>query len=150
MTITGKLFRAYAQELIAKHCFGTNKMIGRPSFWKEYQDQLAGDQGLFDQTLTKVVDERIAEEKSWGLGFPFMGQTEPQRREWLRNDVVSKWAAKCTIWDKASDELEASLKFLIDNGYMREWTKKVRFGTAHYYGLTAKGWAIADKYLSAN
>ena len=113
MTLTGKIFKAYAEEIVKQHGFGSGKMVRKdePQFlWEEY----------------RKLDQII----SWGRG-----DKEEALREY--------------------SELAAAEKWLLDNGYLKEYTRlyHVNYGIVGrtrgttYIGLTDKGWAVADKYL---
>lgn len=112
MTLTGKVFKAYAEEILKRHGFGSGKMVksGEP---------------LMD-VYTKL-DQMI----SRGNG---------------KEEALQQYK-----------EMADAEKWLLDNGYLKEYTKsfRVNYGIVgrnrinQYIGLTDKGWAVADKYLKA-
>lgn len=110
MTITGKIFKSYAEAIIAKHGFGSNKMV---------LDWSTG--------FLKNVNQSYSS---------FLPKDDPQNVK-----AFEMWK-KCYVGQK----------FLLDNGYIREYrpTWKTRRGSGHgslYIGLTEKGWAVANRYL---
>ena len=112
MTITGKVFKGYAEAVIAKHEFGSSKMVG--------------------ETDNKVMMA-------------------------LLREINFDSSLTCEEQGKRSQEIGAAQNWLLDNGYLRKyeasWETKRRHSYAvtackDYIGLTAKGWAVANKYLN--
>lgn len=135
MTITGQVFTGYAEAVIERHGYGSNKMVNQ---WDNRRR------------------ERIV----------MRGQRLVDRCTWAKESIsmdADKFDAAIAGGDEGKrlwDEVAAADKYLLENGYIREYsfsTHQTVAGTGvlcnfrHYtkYGLTAKGWAVARKYLDA-
>lgn len=125
MTNKGKIFKAYAEEIVKRYGFGSKKMVAN------------GDTKFLRDKYSKL-DQII----SWGRGN--------------KEEALQEYK-----------ELAAAEKWLLDNGYLRQyesqtsrtntmkvWTGskfvpgyKVDVNTKRFIGLTEKGWDVAHKYL---
>ena len=132
MTTTGKVFRAYAEAIVRAYGFGSNKMVRQGS------------------------PEYISRETMRGQRLLNRAQWANEKTSILLEEYEAAMAGKeegLRIWD----ELAAAEKWLIANGWLRTYDAECSRsrGRRHwtvlvtYYGLTAKGWAVARKYLDA-
>lgn len=67
-------------------------------------------------------------------------------------ESLRTWAARCKVIDEAFDLVGEARTWLVENGYLWKYTKE-NCGvhgtmTKTWYGVTAKGWAVAPKYLA--
>ena len=107
--------------------YGSNKMTSGNRVVGEYTKEL--------ENSTEVRKELVAAfEKANGRKFD-------------EQDSLDSWLFSCKILDKAYAEVREAEDWLVENGYLRRWEKKVRFGVVVYYGLTSKGWKVADAYI---
>lgn len=112
--------------------------------------------------IFKAYAEAIV--KKHGFGSSKMVKTEDAR--WLSSEMTK--LSQMIAWDqdkeaakKALNDLGEAGKWLIQNGWLRkrdaQCSRSTRYGsyvkhytvTVEYYGLTEKGWAVAQKYLEA-
>lgn len=67
-------------------------------------------------------------------------------------ESLRTWAARCKAIDEAFDLVGEARTWLVENGYLWKYTKENCgvYGTMTktWYGVTAKGWAVAPKYLA--
>lgn len=103
LSVKGNVFKGYVEAIIAKHGFGSDKMVGET------------ENRIMINLLRESSDEdciKIGEAQNW----------------------------------------------LLDNGFIRKYeaswetNRRHRYsvtGCKDYIGLTAKGWAVANKYLNA-
>ena len=135
MTITGQVFKGYAEEIVRRHGFGSNKMISQ---WDNRRRENLVMRGQ------RLIDKRTHARNKVSIMLAESEAAEASGAEGER------------LWD----EIGAADKWLLENGYIREYsfsTHSTVAGTGvlcnfrHYtkYGLTAKGWAVARKYLEA-
>lgn len=107
--------------------YGSNKMTSGNRVVGEYTKEL--------ENSTEVRKELVAAfEKANGRKFD-------------EQDSLDSWLLSCKTLDKAYAEVREAEDWLVENGYLRRWEKKVRFGVVVYYGLTSKGWKVADAYI---
>lgn len=132
MTITGKVFKAYAEAVIAKHGFGSNKMV------REDSPEFISNEIMRGQ--------RLVSKRTWARNSLSITEEEAEAAERAGEEGERIWT-----------ELKNAEKWLIENGYLREYSW-VAVNAAHHHfvdrsgdciGLTAKGWAVANKYLNA-
>lgn len=110
--------------------FGSNKMAHIDNVSGAYADEL----------------EAIPEEMEWAIAKCKEEASESYPYdEWP--DYLKTWSASCKLINKASKEVREAKEWLVKEGYLRVWEKKVRFGTQVYHGLTAKGWKFAARYI---
>lgn len=68
------------------------------------------------------------------------------------SESLRAWAARCKAIDEAFDLVGEAREWLVENGYLWKYTKNVGGVsgkmTRTWYGVTAKGWAVAPKYLA--
>lgn len=130
MTVRGKVFKAYAEAIVARHGVGSNKMVAKHSPQYIEWEIIKGQRLIsrYDHLLDAIeITLEELEEAEQGA--------EEGRRIWAEIDEAEKW--------------------LKVNGYIREYewyhdrpgTTKSRGGTS--VGLTGKGWRLADRYLNA-
>lgn len=115
-------------DIINQIPYGSNKMAGHDNVSSAYADELEAD--------VKAVELATA-------------TTEAKfNRKMDLTDSHDRWMVFCEINSRAYDEVREAYAWLLSNGYVREWKTKARFGTKTYHGLTAKGWAVADRYIA--
>lgn len=130
MTMRGKVFAAYAEDIAQKYGFGSGKMVaqGSPDF--------------------------IARETMRGQRLLNRAQWANEKTSILLEEYEAAMAGKeegLRLWD----ELAAAEKWLIENGWLRTYEAECSRSkgrrhwtvTVTYCGLTAKGWAVARKYI---
>lgn len=132
MTITGQVFKGYAEAIVARHGFGSNKMVSAEKNERRRAIVMRGQ---------RLVDKRTHARNAISILLADAEAAEESGAEGER------------LWK----ELAAAENWLVGNGWLRtygaecsrsrgrrRWTVLVT-----YYGLTAKGWAVARKYLDA-
>ena len=133
MTTAGKVFKAYAAAIVAAHGYGSNKMVrqGSPAYIK--REIMRGQQLVDRATWAKEKTSISLEEYEAAMAG---------RAEGLR------------IWE----EIAAAGKWLLENGWLRKYEAYYTYRKGRGYesglsiniGLTAKGWAVAQKYIDAD
>lgn len=131
MTIAGKVFKAYAEAIVARYGYGSNKMVhaGSPTYIKR---EIMRGQRLVDCAIR-------ANEKTNIL----LDEYEAMRAG--RAEGVQIW-----------EEITSAEKWLLENGWLRKYESYYRYRKGKGYastlsiniGLTAKGWTIAQKYIN--
>ena len=133
MTLTGKVFKAYAGEIVTRHGYGSKKMVehGSPKF-----------------IATEIMKgQDLVNKANWA-----MERVEMDAAEF---DLAIKGGE---IGHKIWEDLAASEKWLIDNGYLRAYTTytpgihysgKYSGRIKEHVGLTPKGWKVAKKYIES-
>lgn len=124
MTIKQRVFL----DIIEQVPYGSNKMAKQDNVVGAYIEELKQDAEAMAQAVA-------AAEKKFN-------------RKYDLNDSFDRWSVVCEINSRAYAEVREARKWLVEAGYIREWTTKARFGNATYHGLTAKGWAVADRYIA--
>lgn len=130
MTTAGKVFKAYAAAIVAVHGYGSNKMVRQDS-----PDYISGE---------TVRAQRMIDRAMWA-------------NESCNIDVDKAEAARAAGEEgkRIYREIGEAYKWLLDNGFLREYmatyttSRGRRHGLITNVGLTAKGWAVARKYLDA-
>lgn len=112
--------------------FGSNKMTCFDNISGAYADEL----------------EAIPEEMEWAIA-----KCKKEAREEYPYDTwpdyLKTWSASCKLIKKASKEVREAREWLVKEGYLRRWEKKVGTGSVRvYHGLTAKGWKYAERYIN--
>ena len=133
MTTTGKVFKAYAEKIVSKHGFGSNKMVaqGSPDF---ISNAIMRGQ--------RLIDKGRHAENSTGMYLEEFEAALAGKEEGYR------------IWD----ELSTAEEWLLENGYLRKYNWATYNQSYHIsfsrcgvsIGLTDKGWAVAQKYLDSD
>lgn len=120
MTTTGKLFRSYAETIIAKHGFGSNKMVQswHVPFVESHKDEVAH--------LINDFAEGSEESKR---GVALMNELWDRQEFLLNNGYLRRYQPEYMGW--------------------KGKRRVVRHGSV-YIGLTEKGWAVANRYLEAS
>ena len=130
MTTAGMIFKGYVEAIVERYGFGSNKMVHE---WDNKR------RDAMDTKAQDLVTRAKWAQESFSIAADELEAALAGKQEGLR------------IWD----EMGTAEKWLFDNGYLREYTATYtrrygrRFGTSHNVGITAKGWAVADKYLKA-
>jgi hypothetical protein len=133
MTITGKVFKAYAAAIEDSYGFGSSKMVrqGSPAYINR---EIMRGQRLVDRaTWANEKTSILLEEYEAAMAG---------RAEGLR------------IWEG----IAAAEKWLLENGWLRKYEAFYTYRKGRGYGsgmstnigLTAKGWAVARKYINAD
>lgn len=130
MTLRGKVFKAYAEAVVARHGFGSNKMVAEDS------------PAYISAEIMRA--QRMIDRAQWTL----------QRFE-VAHDEAEMARAADAEGKRIFREIGEAYKWLCDNGYLREYTAVyvrkrgwvTRYGHSVNVGLTAKGWAVAHKYI---
>lgn len=130
MTMRAKVFTAYAEAVIAKHGFGSGKMVahGSPDYIR--QEVMRG--------------QRLIDRATWAKDSASIDCAVYEAAVAGGNEGKRLWS-----------ELDDAEKWLIANGWLAEYfhTYRVNYGITgrirgqRYIGLTAKGWAVAQKYI---
>ena len=81
--------------------------------------------------FSEIADERKAENEELKIAV----------------DRMDRFFICCNIDKEADKDIEEARKWLVLNGYVREWQQEGKKGTVHFFGITEKGWLVADKYL---
>lgn len=115
-------------DIINQIPYGSNKMATKDNVSSAYCEELKADSEAV-ALATTVVEGEINHKVDW-------------------NNGTERWFVYSKIIHRAYEEVREATAWLLANGYIRSWKTKVRFGTATYYGLTAKGWAVADRYIA--
>ena len=68
-------------------------------------------------------------------------------RKFDEQNSLDTWMLGCELSNKAYSEVSEAKNWLVENGFLRRWDKRARFGFIIYYGLTDKGWSVADAYI---
>lgn len=131
MTMRGKIFKAYAESIVERHGFGSNKMV------REHSPEYIRAEG--------VRAQRMCDRAMWA-------------KEQFSIDLDEAEAARAAGEEgkRLFREMGEAYKWLIDNGYLRRYVaiyEKSRgsmYGSSTNVGLTAKGWAVARKYINAD
>lgn len=130
MTMRGKVFKAYAEAVIARHGFGSNKMVaeGTPDFIEK----------------ATLRAQRLINEARWAEGSISIDDAEAEA------SIAGGEEGK-----RIFEELANAETWLVENGWLRkyDWAtyrakyhrSAARYGTS--VGITAKGWAVAHKYI---
>lgn len=128
MTLRGKVFKAYAEAVVARHGFGSNKMVAQNS--PAYI------------SAENMRAQRMIDRAQWTL----------QKCE-VAHDEAEVARAADAEGKRIFREMGEAYKWLLDNGYLREYmalyekSRGRRYGHCLNVGLTAKGWAVAHKYI---
>lgn len=132
MTLKGQIFKGYAQEIVNRHGFGSNKMVAKNS-----PDFVKGQ---------IMKGQRLMNKWTWAHDSVNIDLSACEEAEQCKEECLKIWS-----------EIEEAHKWLLDNGYIRKYdwsvckrkyhTSPSRVGTS--IGLTAKGWSVAQKYLNA-
>lgn len=132
MTTTGKVFRAYAEEITNRYGFGSNKMVaeGSPSFI----------------SLEIAKGQRLIDKYNWLNARTTVLLEDLEKAEAGKEEGLKIWG-----------EIGAAETWLIENGYLRKysWGFYTRYGRKSQnrsgisIGLTDKGWRIAQKYIDS-
>lgn len=107
--------------------YGSNKMTSGTRVIAEYEKELEQNEevrNMFIETFEERRGEKFDE-----------------------NAPFHNWFLGCDLSHKAYKDVHDAERWLVENGYLRRWDKKARFGVIVYYGLTAKGWKVADSYI---
>ena len=130
MTLTGKVFKAYAEDIVSRHGYGSLKMVakGSPKF--------------------------IASEIMKGQNLENKARWAMERTE-IDSDELDLAIKGGEIGRKIWEDLAAAEKWLIDNGYLRKYEWATYRKSYHIFfdrcgtsiGLTPKGWKVARKYI---
>lgn len=107
--------------------YGSNKMTSGNRVVDEYTKELEESENIHNVLIE-------AYEKRMGKKFD-------------EQNPLADWILGCELRNKAHADVNEARNWLVENGYMRRWDKKVRFGFVIYYGLTSKGWEVADAYI---
>ena len=135
MTIAGQIFKGYAEAIVSRYGFGSNKMVFQWDNKRRDELEMKGQ---------RLVDKGTHAKNSFSILASELEDALASEKEGLK------------LWD----EMMAADKWLLENGYIREYsfsTHNTVAGTnvlcnfRHYtkYGLTKKGWSVANKYLNA-
>lgn len=130
MTLKARIFIDVLQQVIKKDGFGTNKMTCRDNVSSEYSDECKSIKEYREYGKAKAIAEG-----HWNDGDIYR----------LNELFVSKY-----VFEKAYNEVAEAKKWLVDNGYLKEYKQSRHNGgmIVTYTGVTPKGWAVANKYLS--
>lgn len=130
MTLKARIFIDVLQQVIKKDGFGTNKMTCRNNVSSEYADECM----------------LIEEYREYGKAKAI------EKGSWSDNDIykLNEFYASRYIIEKARNEVAEAKKWLVDNGYLRQYEQSRHNGgmVVTYTGVTEKGWSIANKYLA--
>ena len=130
MTVAGKVFKSYAEAIVAKHGFGSNRMVRQDSPDYIHREIMRGQ---------RLVDRATRAEQSTGILLEEYEKAMAGKTEGIQ------------IWK----ELATAEKWLLENGWLRKYDASYtyrkgrahRIGVSTNIGLTAKGWSVANKYL---
>ena len=130
MTLKARVFIDVLQQVIKKDGFGTNKMTCRDNVSSEYADEC------------KLIEEY----REYGKAKAIEKGHWREADEYRLNEV----SIAIYIIEKACNEVDEAKKWLVDNGYLRQYEQSRHNGgmIVTYTGITEKGWAIANKYLA--
>lgn len=113
---------------VIKHVpYGSNKMTSGDRLVSEYTKELEESEGIRNM-LIKAFEERMC-------------------KKFDEQDPLADWLLGCELSNKVYSDINEARNWLVDNGFLRRWDKRVRFGFVVYYGLTEKGWSVADAYI---
>lgn len=107
--------------------YGSNKMTSGDRLVSEYTKELEGSETIRNE-LIEAFEKRMG-------------------RKFDEQDPLADWMLGCELSNKVYADINEARNWLVDNGFLRRWDKKVRFGFVVYYGLTSKGWKVADSYI---
>lgn len=124
-------------DIIKQVPYGSKKMTARCNVVDEYIEELKKNPEAVALATTLAVDKA-------NKNNPFL-ESIPELTVTAEN--VDPWFVSCEIISRAYEEVRQAYDWLIIEGYVRKWTKKVRFGNMTYHGLTDKGWAVAKLYI---
>lgn len=114
-------------DVINRVPYGSNKMATGDRVVDEYANELKES-----EEVHKALVEAF--EKKNGRKFD-------------EHDSFDGWMLGCDLTNKAYSDVNEARAWLVENGYLRRWDKRVKFGFIVYYGLTFKGWKVADAYM---
>ena len=129
LTLRGKVFAAYANAIVRVHGFGSNKMVAQdtPEFIR--------------QEMSKA--QRLVNRAMWA-----------KEKFEIDHDEFEAALAAGEEGKRIFREFGEAEDWLIENGWLRKylWSTRRTYYRGHSgtsIGLTAKGWAVARKYLDA-
>ena len=130
MTLKARIFIDVLQQVIKKDGFGTNKMTCRDTVSSEYSDECKSIEEYREYGKARAIEK---------------GHWSEEDRYKLNELFISKY-----INEKAWNEVAEAKKWLVDNGYLRQYEQSRHNGgmVVTYTGVTEKGWSIANKYLA--
>lgn len=130
MTLKARIFIDVLQQVIKKDGFGTNKMTCRNNVSSEYSDECKSIEEYREYGKAKAIEK---------------GNWKDDDTYKLNELFISKY-----INEKAHNEVAEAKKWLVDNGYLKEYKQSRYDGRmiVTYTGITPKGWTIANKYLA--
>lgn len=130
MTLKARIFIDVLQQVIKKDGFGTNKMTCRDNVSSEYSDECKSIEEYREYGKAKAIAEG-----HWTDGDIYR----------MNELFISKYVS-----EKARNEVAEAKKWLVDNGYLKEYKQSRHGGSmiVTYTGLTPKGWAVANRYLA--
>lgn len=124
MNIKQRVFTNIAMQIP----FGSNKMTSKANaICPIYANELKQDKN-------KVAEAAKLCEKQFGHKFDVDNI----------NDLI---IINMTLNNQAYDEVAEVRDELVNEGYLRKWSTKAKFGIMNCYGLTAKGWKYAQRYI---
>lgn len=130
LTMRGQIFAGYAEAIVARYGFGSNKMVHE---WdNKRRDEL-------DSLAQDLIDRCKWAKESFCIGASELEAALAGGKEGQR------------IWDEIAD----AENWLLENGYLRKymatWERRRGrlYGHSINIGLTANGWAVARKYIDA-
>lgn len=125
MTIDGLTFVACVKSVLAFHNFGSDKVV--PGICEEEYTAL--------RNKVRIMFKGTVEHENDKREIPITGKS------W-------KWIKVCEMNNRAYDAILKSKEKLIEMGYLRKVTKKVKGGGyVSCIGVTPKGWGVAKRYL---
>lgn len=129
MTLKARVFIDVLQQVIKKDGFGTNKMTCRDNVSSEYSDECKSIEEYREYGKAKAIEK---------------GHWKDDDTYKMNELFISKY-----INEKAWNEVAEAKKWLVDNGYLREYKQSRHNGgmVVTYTGVTEKGWSVANKYL---
>ena len=120
MTLTGKVFKAYAAEIVAKHGFGSNKMVK------------ASSPEFIDSEESRA--QRLADSQTWGRDENGLEKAQE----------IFEGLKAAESWLIENGWMSEYVKL-----YRVNYGLTGRIRGKRFIGLTDKGWAVARKYLEA-
>lgn len=131
LTMRGRIFKAYAEAIVERHGFGSNKMV------REYSPEYIQAEHMRAQ---RMCDRAMWAKERFSID---LDEAEAARAAGEEGKRIFRETGEAYDW-------------LIDNGYLREYvaiyekSRGSRYGSSTNVGLTAKGWAVARKYIDAD
>lgn len=117
MTITGQVFKSYAEAIIAQHGFGSNKMVKNwsPNFFTERKAQIA-----------ELINNHPDDSEESKKGMELYEEMWNGEKFLLDNGYLRQYQPEYMTWQNK---------------------RRVKKHGSVYIGLTDKGWAVANKYV---